>query len=953
MPRHSVPLAALLLLACCPAHGAAEAEVEFFEKRIRPLLLEHCAECHGAEKQKGGLRLDHRAGWERGGDSGPSIVPGQAAESLLWKVVSYEDRDLKMPPKKRLPDSALADLRAWINDGAHDPRDTPPEASEGKSGPKADGSFWSFQLPKAHAPPAVKNRDWPARPLDHFILAKLEEQGLAPAADADARTLARRLWFDLTGLPPAHEQVERLASGGIAYEALVDELLASPAFAERWAAHFMDMTRFAESSGGGRSLPFKDAWRFRDYLLESLRDNVPVDRMIQEMIAGDLLPFENAAQRSRQLTATGFLALGPTNYEEQDKQLLRMDIVDEQLDTLGKSFLGMTIGCARCHDHKFDPISTRDYYALAGILRSTQTLRNYTDNVAHWIDTPLPYEGEMEEVMRAKEKKLAALNKEAAGLKDDLRDLGGAALRRKSSISPAELPGIVLDDSAAQKVGNWKASVLVKPFIGEGYVHDRTGDTDERTLSFSPKIPATGRYEVRVAYIGGPDRASNVRADVLHADGEETVSYSTRTASMEGLQFATLGTWRFEADGQGFVLITNAGADGVVTVDAVQFLPVGADMPAMPAVAAVDSSQEQDVKARLAEVQKRIKEIEKEGPARAEVMSVTEVESPEDCRVHIRGNIRNLGAPVPRGFIQAALKGPAPSIPADQSGRLQLAQWMTSREQPLTARVMVNRVWQWLFGAGIVRSSDNFGVTGEAPSHPALLDDLAVRFMEDGWHLKRLVKELVMSRAYRMSSQGESAPADPDNRLLSRMNRKRLDAECLLDAMLAASGTLDARWGGPNVSNVKAVDSNDTGVQNLEYNYRFEDRRRGVYAAAFRNVRHPLFEVFDFADINQPVAQRTTSTIAPQALYLMNHPQVIELARAAAVRVWREQPMERGIRQAWRHSLSRDPGADEAGMAREHLEVSMSGNAGDEEKLDAWARLIQVLWATPEFRFVE
>jgi hypothetical protein len=949
MPKATSLHATCLALLTAPVLGAAEAD--FFEKRIRPLLAEHCTECHGADKQKGGLRLDHRAGWQQGGDSGPSLVPGDPDTSLIWKVVSYEDRDLKMPPKQKLSDRDLADLRTWIASGAHDPRDTAPGASSLAGSPKADASFWSFQPPVAQPPPAVRQTDWPARSIDPFILAKLEENGLKPAPDADPRILTRRLSFDLTGLPPREEQVEAFAGGKLRYEALVENLLASPAFAERWASHFMDLTRFAESSGGGRSLPFKDAWRFRDYLLESLRDNAPVDRMIREMVAGDLLPARNSAERRRQLTATGFLSLGPTNYEEQDKQMLRMDIVDEQLDTIGKSFLGMTIGCARCHDHKFDPISTRDYYALAGILRSTQTLKNYTDNVAHWIDTPLPYEGEQEAQLQAKEMQLTALKAEQTQLKNELRDLSGASLRQQTRIAIDDLPGLVIDDSQAAKVGDWKASVLVKPFIGEGYVHDKTGSRAERTITFTPKITSAGRYEVRVAFIGGPDRAGRVKADLLHADGEETVFFSETSEQMEGLQFASLGTWRFEANGQGFVQITTADADGVVTIDAVQFLPEG--VGATPALATGRSGKaEKHLKARLAEVQKQITETEKSGPSRAEVMSVSEDSKPEDARVHIRGSIRNLGAPVPRGFIQAALKGPAPVIPADQSGRLQLADWLTARDQPLTARVFVNRVWQWLFGTGLVRSSDNFGVTGEPPSHPQLLDDLAVRFMEEGWNLKRLVKELVMSRTYRMSSEGSAVESDPDNRLLARMNRKRLDAECLRDAMLAGAGTLDTPWGGPNIADAKAVDSNDTGVQNLEYNHPFNDRRRSVYTAAFRNVRHPLFEVFDFADINQPVAQRTTSTIAPQALYLMNHPQVIELARTAAGRLPLDGPRDAALREAWRLALSRDPDAQERALARDYLEGAVSGNGGPGQVRDAWAQLIQTLWATPEFRFL-
>jgi mono/diheme cytochrome c family protein len=438
--------------------AAAAADMTHFEQRIRPLLLANCIDCHGPDKQKGGLRLDSRTGWQSGGDSGPAVVPGKLAESKLWQAVSYADRDLKMPPKRKLKDSEIADLKLWIESGAPDPRDEVASSGSKSKAARADASFWSFQPPKVIAPPVVKNAAWPANDIDRFILAKLEQNNLEPAPDADSRTLLRRLSFDLTGLPPSATNLTPQS-----YEKLVDSLLESPAFAERFASHWLDITRFAESSGGGRSLPFKDAWRFRDYVFESIRDDAPVDRMICEQIAGDLMPHQNAAQRRRQLTATGFLALGPTNYEEQDKGMLRMDIVDEQLDTMGRAFLGMTIGCARCHDHKFDPISTRDYYAMAGILRSTKTLRNYTDNVAHWVDTPLPLDGAAEGRMQAHERKVNELQTQIASLKDDLRDADSADLRKQKTISPAELPGIVVDDSEAQKVGEWKESQLVRP----------------------------------------------------------------------------------------------------------------------------------------------------------------------------------------------------------------------------------------------------------------------------------------------------------------------------------------------------------------------------------------------------------------------------------------------------------------------------------------------------------
>lgn len=945
------------------AAGAAVATPEeFFEKRIRPLLAEHCVSCHGAEKQKGNLRLDHKAGWETGGDSGPAIIPGEVGNSLLWKVVSYTDRDLKMPPREKLPDTALADLRTWIASGAHDPRTEVPGSNAVAHSAKADASFWSFQTVQAPPVPAVKDKDWGHTAVDAFILARLEKEGAAPAPDAPAAMLLRRLSFDLIGLPapanvslaPSPTDTKTPISGSVngQYEAVVDQLLASPAFAERWTSHFMDLTRFAESSGGGRSLPFKDAWRFRDYLLESLKNDVPVNRMITEMVAGDLLPAANAAERRRNLTATGFLVLGPTNYEEQDKQMLRMDIVDEQLDTLGRSFMGLTIGCARCHDHKFDPISARDYYALAGIMRSTRTLKNYTDNVAHWIDTPLPLEGAEEVQMQAREKQLAALTDEISQLKDELRDVGSAGLRRRKALTTADIPGVVVDDSEAQKVGFWKSSKLYPPFINGGYCHDFNEGKGEKTISFTPKLPAPGRYEVRLAYIAGPGRAERIPATIFHADGEELVYFKQATESLKGLQFASLGTFRFENTGQNFVMLSNAGAEGYVTVDAVQFVPSGIEMPEMPAMSAATGDDESRIKERIAALQKELKELQKGAQARAEAMTVAEDPQPEDARIHIRGNIRNLGATVPRGFIQAAIKGGSPVIPAAQSGRLQLAQWMTAREHPLTARVFVNRVWHWLFGAGLVRSLDNFGSTGETPSHPELLDHLAAKFMADGWSLKQLIKEMVMSRTYRMTSEAPALPHDPDNRLLARMNRKRLDAESLRDAILVSAHALENQWGGPNVQ-AGAVNSNDSRVQNLEYGYAFIDRRRSVYTAAFRNVRHPLFEVFDFADINQPIAQRTTSTIAPQALYLMNNPQVIELARQAADHVLKsDTSTERRMKAAYQMALQRQPATDERSAVEEYLDVSISGNAEAAEIRDVWARLIQTLWATPEFRFI-
>jgi hypothetical protein len=510
----------------------------------------------------------------------------------------------------------------------------------------------------------------------------------------------------------------------------------------------------------------------------------------------------------------------------------------------------------------------------------------------------------------------------------------------------------VVDDSEAQKVGEWKESQHSGPFIGSSYVHDLNEGKGEKTISFAAKMPKTGRYEVRVAFNAGPNRAERAMVNILHADGEELKDLKLATANLKGLQFASMGTYRFEGNGQGFVLISNAGSQGYVTIDAVQFLPVGDESKEV--LARKESSAAEGIKKELALLEKELKILQKDLSPRPEAMSVAEDEVPEDAKIHIRGSIRNLGAPVPRGFIQAAMRPGAPAVPANESGRLQMAQWITSRDNPLTARVMVNRVWQWIFGAGIVRSTDNFGSTGDLPSHPELLDCLAVKFVEDGWNLKRLVKEMVMSKTYRMSSQAPAPAADPDNHLLSRMNRKRLDAECIRDAMLAAAGTLEQRFGGPNIGDAKAIDANDLKTQNLEYGYQFADSRRSVYAAAFRNVRHPLFEVFDFADINQPIAQRTTSTVATQALLLMNSPKVIEQARVAADLVLKMPgDVETRLQAAFQRSLQREPTSRERAQILDYLQTSQSGNATAEDTRDLWARFIQTLWATPEFRFLE
>ncbi|MBI1322442.1 DUF1553 domain-containing protein [bacterium] len=937
---------------------SAQDGIAFFESRIRPVLVEHCYKCHSAESKqaKGGLRLDTRSDIRKGGDSGPAVVPGDVDESLIVQAVAYDGGFYDMPPSGKLPETAIADIREWIRLGAPDPRESAPGTQPVKSeGSSTRQNHWAFQPVKSPTIPETADPAWPIDPVDRFILAGLEKLGTKPAAPATRTAWLRRVWFDLVGLPPSPESIRAFVEDprpdAEARAAVVDALLAMPQFGERWGRHWLDVARFAESSGGGRTLLFKDAWRYRDYVIQAFDSDMPYDRFLREQIAGDLLTAKDDADRARLLTATGFLVLGPTNYEEQEKYQLRMDIVDEQMDTLGKTVLGMTIGCARCHDHKFDPIPTRDYYALAGIFRSTRTLANDTDNVARWIDTPLPATGDFSRRIAAHEKEVQELESSAKRIREEILRLDPrtAALAGEGPVNPADLPGIALDDSAAKAVGGWKASTYGGKFLGSGAVYDEKRKEGPSTLTFDPEIRKSGKYEVRLAYVAHENRSTRTPVTILHADGEELKRVNQReTPPVEG-RFVSLGTFRFEAGGAGFVLISNEGADGAVSVDGVWFLPV--DSVSESANDAGGSEQLAKLRRSLTETEKRLKEKKAQAPPRALAMTVREHEKIEDSPIHIRGNIKTLGPRVPRGVLSVVSTVPFEPVPEGASGRAELAEWLTDRRHPLTSRVMVNRVWLWLFGEGLVRSADNFGTTGEMPSHPELLDHLATRFMADGWSVKKLVRAIVTSNTYAMSdiSSEKSVRIDPENRFLSRFPRRRLDAESMRDAMLSAAGLLDMTFGGPNIAGAKAIDANDNGAASLEYGYKFEDVRRSVYAPAFRNKRHDLFEAFDFADINQPLSKRERSTVAPQALFFMNHPFVRTMAEKCAQRVTDENLKDAPARldSLCLRILSRQ--ATEAEAAA--LLPAVVDAENEDERLQAWADVAHALFASVEFRY--
>jgi cytochrome c553 len=938
MPRSLVVVATALLAAPAAAQTPGD---DFFEKKIRPVLVEHCYSCHSADaaaknKLKGGLALDTRDATRAGGDSGPALVAGDPAKSLVVESLRYTG-DLRMPPKGKLPAAVVADFEQWVKMGAPDPR-TAAAGVKKQVGLSIDEGkkFWSYKPVANPAAPAVKNAAWPAADIDRYVLAALEAKGLSPAADADRATLARRLYFDLHGLPPTPEETDAFVNDRDpqAYEKLVDRLLASPRFGERWGRHWLDTARYAESVTL-RGLVFKEAWRYRDYVIDAFNRDVPLDQFVREQLAGDLLAAATPEERARLIIATTYLQLGNTNLEEQDKRQLRMDVVDEQLDVIGKGLLGQTISCARCHDHKFDPIPTADYYALAGILRNVKALKD--SNVSNWVEVPLPAAPEVEAAVAKHESAVSDLQARIKVAKAKAPKDAAAERTVKGVLALKDVPGIVVDDAAAKKVGMWKDSTFSGTYIGAGYTHDDAKGQGEKTITFDPDIPVTGRYEIWFAYSPGGSRAKDVPVTVFSADGEKTLHLDlTPNPPIRG-RFVSLGQYRFEKDGQSFVLISNEGAKGHVTADAMAFIPVDqvpadkAKAPGAP-VAAADQA---------AALEAELKKLQAAAPKRPMAMSVIEEAKIEDAKINVRGIVHNLGAVAPRGFLKVATVGQVPAMPKDQSGRVQLADWVASKDNPLTARVYANRAWHWLFGSGLVRTADNFGTTGEAPSNPELLDHLATRFVADGWSVKKLVRAIVLSRTYRQSSRADAKAitADPENRLFGRANRRRLEAEAIRDTMLTVGGKLAPFAGGPNFKDSVAAD----------YGYKHTALTRSVYLPVFRNALPEAFEAFDFADPSAVVGKRGTSTVAPQALFMLNNPFPAEQARAAAARVLAENlpSDEARLDRAYRLALGRLPTDGERAAMRRYL-ANQSGSPAA-----AWAAVFQALFASADFRYVE
>lgn len=938
----------VLLLSAKPAVAADSGGTTFFENEVRPLLVKHCYECHSQEsgKAKGGLLLDRREGWATGGDAGPAVVPGKVAESLLITSVRYEKADLQMPPKSRLGAAEVAVLERWVAMGAPDPRgDALASATQKKQIDFAAArQTWAYrEHQSAPVPlPEVKNADWPREEMDRFILARLEESGHQPAPDAPARALVRRLYYDLTGLPPSPAEADAFVDsmnrdGEAALTVLVDRLLASASFGETWGRHWLDLARYADSNGGDRNYTYYQAWRYRNYVIDAFNADKPFYTFVKEQLAGDLLSWSTDAQRREQLVASTFLTLGPKMLTERDKEKIRLDVADEQIDTVGRAFLGLTLGCARCHDHKFDPVSQQDYYALAGIFRSTQVVmgtRNGCVNVASWVERPLPVpepqRGELEQQVNRLEL-IMRLKVE----KDFKQKSGG-----KKTLDDLPLAGVVYDEADAELTGAWKSSTLSPKRFGETYIHDDRQEKGGRQALFRGSLPESGVYEVRVAYSPGGNRSRAVPVTVEAGDGvHEIILDQTREPAVAGL-FQPVGRFEFKKGARANVMLSNRGTSGYVMVDAVQFVAVK-DIEREAGVLAMSGGGTDPVfKMSAGELSKALtKQIDELKDAEL-AMAPRDAEDAGDCHLRIRGEVAQRGPLVARNFPQVLHSGPPPVIPSGASGRLELANWITGPQNGLLDRVMVNRLWAQLFRRGIVGTVDNFGIQGEPPTHPELLEHLAQQFRASGGSMKALIREMVLSRTYRLAAAPESklAAADPENRLFGRHQPRRLSAEELRDSLLWLGGRLTLERGNATAGSYGEDLDGKMDVTKLPV--------RSVYLPMARNNLAADLEVFDAANPEVTVGERIPTTVPTQALYLLNSQVLQTQARELGVGVYLYDNPD-AVNRLYRSVLGRLPRPSELQRA---VAFVSDGGADREQAL---ADLAHVLLASTEFLFLD
>jgi cytochrome c553 len=916
--RHT--LAILGMIAITPSLFAQDG-ADFFEKKIRPVLVEHCYGCHSrqAGKERGGLLLDSREALRRGGDNGPAIVPGKPDESLLVKAVRQTDPKFKMPKMSKLPAHAIADLEHWVTIGAPDPRDEKAVAKGMDF--KAARKHWAYQPVRRQAEPAVKNRAWVKSPIDAFVLAKLEDKGLAPSPGADARTLLRRVYFDLIGLPPTFAEVEEFgkawdapgAKRGEVWAAVVDRLLASPHYGERWARHWLDVARYADTKDGvlmfgdDRVRPY--AYTYRDYVIRAFNDDTPFDRFVHEQLAADQLKVE-----PWRLAALGFLTLG----RMYDNNI--HDVIDDRIDTVTRGLLGLTVSCARCHDHKYDAVPTADYYSLYGVFANAEAP----------LELPLADEPENCKGLAAYEEKIAPHREKLQKLVD-----GQYAL---------------LIEAARQRVGDYLLqAATTEPDLAETAIY---------FLSLAPsdlRPPTVNRWR---KYLDQPRDEDPIFAPWRQLMSIPDTQYERQAAQV-------IEAWRpklhqrvrdalLDAKPKSKADVARAYGKLLkdVYVRSKGQRPDGADQPLFDVVAGKDSpgffpkaqswlymsrGEKDQFGAMRTAIDKAALKLPDNPPRAMVLYDAADIAEP---RIFRRGSPASPGQHVPRQFLRVLASEKRTPF-THGSGRLDLAHAITSAENPLTARVFVNRVWMHHFGEPLVSTPSDFGSRSTPPSHPELLDWLAHTFAGPGaeggfaWSMKKLHRAIVLSAAYQQASfdRPDARKLDPENRLYWRANRQRLDLEAMRDSLLAVSGKLDRTLGG------RPVDiANDA-----------KNARRTVYGLVDRQSLPGLFRSFDFASPDQTVERRPMTTVPQQALFGLNAPFMIEQAKALSARTAKSAGEAR-VQELYRLVYQRQATAVEVRAGLQFVEAPASA---EKSQLTAWEQYAQVLLLTNEAMFVD
>jgi mono/diheme cytochrome c family protein len=903
---------------------------KFFEEKVRPLLVTKCQKCHGAEKQESALRLDSRAGLLKGGEiSEASVVVGEPEKSPLIKAVRHEG-DVQMPPKEKLPDSDIETLAAWVKMGAPWPNSPDVKILTKEERLRdARASLWSLQPITEPAAPAVKNGGWVARPLDAFVLARLEAAGLTPSPTADKRTLIRRATFDLHGLPPTPEEVEAFVKDESpeAYKTVIERLLSSPRYGERWGRHWLDVARYADTSGYAfmRERRYPYSYTYRDWVIEALNNDVPYDQFILQQLAADKLP---PTPDSKHLAALGFLTVGR-------KFNNRNDDIDDQIDAVSRGLLGLTVACARCHDHKYDAIPQEDYYSLYGVFASSNQP----------AELPLigkPADTDAYKNFQAKLEQLRGevntyLDQRHVELVTQARERAGEYLERIISIKP--------EDLLSKRAGISLGSKDLKPRLVErwnNYLKDRA-KPEHALLGFwhdvtkladvDPKPLAERITPVIDAWLARPEGtgAGQINPLLKAAIAEKRPTSKPEVAQLYGrLMAAAFNEWKAAG--------ANAEAEQKLAEPQKQVAQLVVSADAAPSIPRdqVEQYLPRDQRDKKTELQRKIDEHQVNDPgAPPRAMVVVDEPNIYNPRIFLRGDSNRQGEVVPRRFL--AMVEPDRK-PYATGGRLELAQAIVAPSNPLTARVLANRVWMHHCSEPLVTTPGDFGVRSEKPVQADLLDYLANYVRTHGWSLKELHREIMLSSTYQQASadRADCRTADPENRLYWKMNRRRLEFEALRDSLLAVSGKLDPTPGGRPVEIARSASN-----------------RRSIYGFIDRQDLPNLFRVFDVASPDTVNDRRARTTVPQQALFLMNNAFVIEQAKSLVARqevATAAAPADK-INALYRLIYERAPSSDEAALGQQFIDTAAQNAAG--AQLSPWEQYAQLLLLTNEFAFVD